>query len=83
MCVSVPMQVVEIKKNQDGARHGRARYEGVLKEVSFQMLPEVQVGDYVMVQFGLATVRLEPEEARETLAFLRELDNFFAEDDKR
>ncbi|MBI4672598.1 MAG: HypC/HybG/HupF family hydrogenase formation chaperone [Chloroflexi bacterium] len=80
MCVNVPMQVVEIQQNQDGMLLGRACFEGVVKDVSFQLLPAVRIGDYVMVQFGLATVRLEPAQAQETLALLRELDQLWTED---
>jgi hydrogenase expression/formation protein HypC len=74
MCVSVPMQVVEIEKNAGGLVRGKACYGGIVKDVSLQMLPDVRVGDYVMVQFGLATTALSPDEARETLELLKQLD---------
>jgi hydrogenase expression/formation protein HypC len=75
------MQVVQIEKNSEGAPRGKACYEGVVKDVSLQMLPDVRVGDYVMVQFGLATARLDPEEARETLEFLKQLDEMMSEEE--
>ena len=79
MCVSVPMQVIEIKKNSEGVLRGRACYEGIVKDISLAARPDVRVGDYVMVQFGLATVRVDPDEARELLGFLRQLDQMMLE----
>ena len=80
MCVSVPMQVVAIEKNFAGVPRGKACFEGTVKEVSLAMLPDVLVGDYVLVQFGLATTRLTPEEARETIEFLRQLDELMSKE---
>lgn len=80
MCISVPMQIVGIEQQADSPPSARACFEGVVKEVSMAMLPDLQVGDYVLVQFGLATRRLEPDEARQTLELLRELNDLESEE---
>jgi hydrogenase expression/formation protein HypC len=82
MCISVPMQVVEIFPQQDDALIGIVSYEGARKQVSLAAVPEAQVGDYVLVQFGFATSRLEAEDAIRTLELLRELDNLFLNDEQ-
>ncbi|MDA0674159.1 MAG: HypC/HybG/HupF family hydrogenase formation chaperone, partial [Cyanobacteria bacterium] len=59
MCLSVPGKVVSIidvdpEKASPGEaetlwRMGKVSFGGVLKEVSLAYVPEVQVGDYVLV----------------------------------
>lgn len=62
------MQVMEI----DG-ENAVAEIDGVRREASLMLLDaEVAVGDYVIVHAGFAIARLDPEEARETLALMRE-----------
>jgi hydrogenase expression/formation protein HypC len=68
MCLGVPMQVVSI----DGTDIV-AEIDGVKREASLMILDdEVQIGDFVIVHAGFAISRLDEEEARETLAIMRE-----------
>ncbi len=68
MCLAVPMQV--ISKN-DAA--GVAEIGGVKKDISFLMLPEADVGDYVIVHAGFAIQKLNQEEAEERLKLFRQM----------
>jgi hydrogenase expression/formation protein HypC len=68
MCLGVPMQVVSI----DGTDIV-AEIDGVRREASLMILDdEVQLGDFVIVHAGFAISKLDEEEARETLAMMRE-----------
>jgi hydrogenase expression/formation protein HypC len=67
MCVAVPCRVLEV----DG-RVGRAEIGGAEVAVRFDLLEEVQVGDYVLVHAGFALERVDEEYARETLELLAE-----------
>ena len=74
MCVGVPMQVVSI----DGS-DAVAEIDGVRRQASLMLMAdEVRVGDFVIVHAGFAIARLDEDEARQTLAMMREL---FAEED--
>ena len=74
MCVGVPMQVVSI----DGS-DAVAEIDGVRRQASLMLMAdEVRVGDFVIVHAGFAIARLDEEEARVTLAMMREV---FAEED--
>jgi hydrogenase expression/formation protein HypC len=65
MCLAVPGQVVTI---EDGPmRTAIVSFAGVTKPVSLAMVPEAQVGDYVIVHVGFAISRLDEEAARRTL----------------
>lgn len=68
MCVAVPMQVVRIE-----GELALTEVDGVRREASLMLLDqEVKVGDFVIVHAGFAISRLDEEEARETLALMRE-----------
>jgi hydrogenase expression/formation protein HypC len=73
MCLGIPGKVVEIR--DDGPlRMARVDFGGVRKEACLAYLPEVGLGDYVIVHVGFAISQLDEEEARKTLELLRMMD---------
>jgi hydrogenase expression/formation protein HypC len=69
MCLGVPMQVVNINGTDIVAE-----IDGVKREASLMILDdEVVVGDFVIVHAGFAISKLDEQEARETLAMMREV----------
>ncbi|MFN8377503.1 MAG: HypC/HybG/HupF family hydrogenase formation chaperone [Anaerolineae bacterium] len=72
MCLGIPGRVTEAA-DQNGVRMGRVDFGGVVKEVCLEYVPEVVVGDYVIVHVGFAITRLDEESAMETLEHIREL----------
>jgi hydrogenase expression/formation protein HypC len=68
MCLAIPMRLIEI----DGAA-GVAEVDGVTRQVRLDLLPEVALGDYVLIHAGLAIARVDPDYAEETLDLLRKL----------
>lgn len=50
-----------------------AEVDGVRREARLDLLPEVALGDYILVHAGLAIARVDPEAAEETLTVLRQL----------
>ena len=52
---------------------GKVGFDEVVKAVSLALVPEVQVGDYVMVHAGTALEIIDEDLARRTLAVLRQL----------
>ncbi len=69
MCVAVPGRVSDISE-QDGVRVARVDVAGTVRQASLILLPEITVGDWVIVHLGMALRRLDPEEAAETLHLL-------------
>jgi hydrogenase expression/formation protein HypC len=69
MCVAVPGRVSDISE-QDGVRVARVDVAGTVRQASLILLPEITVGDWVIVHLGMALRRLDPEEAAETLQLL-------------
>jgi hydrogenase expression/formation protein HypC len=68
MCLAIPMRLIEI----DGAA-GVAEVDGVTRQVRLDLLPEVVLGDYILIHAGLAIARVDPDYAQETLSLLRTL----------
>jgi hydrogenase expression/formation protein HypC len=62
------MKVISLKEGT-----GIAEMSGVRKEISFMMLPEAKIGDYVIVHAGFAIQKLNEEEAQKTLDLFREM----------
>ncbi len=75
MCLGIPGRVVEIQENPTGIPMGKVNFEGVIKSVNLAPLPGVRVGDYIMVHYGLATSKLEEDEAQSLLQFLKDMEN--------
>jgi hydrogenase expression/formation protein HypC len=71
MCLALPARVVELL----GADQARIDLGGVTKLVSIALVPEAQVGDYVIVHVGHAIGVLDPDEAARTLALFAELES--------
>ena len=72
MCLAIPGKVIEI--GEPGLmRMGKVDFGGIIREVCLAYLPEVQVGDYVIVHTGFAISRLDEAEAQETLRLLAEV----------
>lgn len=69
MCLAVPGQVMTIQ--DDPLRTGKVSFAGVTKSVSLAMVPEAQVGDYVIVHVGFAISRLDEAAARRSLELYR------------
>lgn len=73
MCLAIPGKVVEIV-GQDMMRMSRVDFGGIARDISLAYLPEVGVGDYVIVHAGFAISQLDEEEAHETLRLLAEIE---------
>ncbi len=71
MCLAIPAIIVE-RRAGDAAV---IEMDGVRKEISVALVPEVQPGDYVIVHVGYALTRLDPDEAQRTLALFAELSD--------
>jgi hydrogenase expression/formation protein HypC len=84
MCLSVPGKVISITDTKPGQpvptkdetlwKTGKVSFGGVLKQVSLAYVPEVQIGDYVLVHVGFALSIIDEAEAAETLSYLDQLE---------
>ena len=73
MCLAVPGKVLTTGTNALGLLMGQVSFGGVSKEICLAFLPEVKVGDYVIVHAGVALSQVDEKEAAITLELLRQL----------
>lgn len=74
MCLAVPLQIEEI----DGLDAIGAR-DGIRRHIRLDFIPDPTVGEYVIVHAGFAIERLSEEQAKESLAAAREVENALRE----
>lgn len=67
MCLAVPGRVLSVE-DQDGTTMALVDFGGARKEVCLAYIPDVVVGEYVIVHVGFAIQRLDEASAQETLA---------------
>jgi len=73
MCLAIPGKVTSISGDDPLMRSGKVDFGGVLREVNLAYVPEVKVGDYVIVHVGFALSRVDEAEANQVFEYLREM----------
>jgi len=68
MCLALPARVEDILE----ADAAIVDLGGIRKRISIALVPEVQVGDYVIIHVGYAIGMLDAEEAEATLKLFAE-----------
>jgi hydrogenase expression/formation protein HypC len=74
MCLGVPGKVIAIEPDPLGMTMGKVNFAGIVKDVCLAYVPDVQIGDYVVVHVGFAISKVDEDEARQVFAYLREMD---------
>ena len=67
MCLGIVGRIEEINGEM-----ATAEIMGVRREISIVLVPEIKVGDYVMIHAGFAINPIDEAAAKETEAVLRE-----------
>jgi hydrogenase expression/formation protein HypC len=74
MCLAIPARITRIENEM-----ATIDVDGVQRQASLLLLPDTQVGDFVIVHAGFAIQKLDEAAAQETLRLLREAaDNYDA-----
>ena len=76
MCLSIPGKLIEITAELDETfRTGKVSFDGIIKEVSLTLVPEANVGDYVLVHVGAAISVVDEKEAKSTMEILMQMED--------
>ena len=73
MCLGIPGKVVETYREHD-VLMGKVSFDGVCKRVCLEHVPDVRLGDYVLVHVGFALSRIDEDEAQRVFEFLRSMN---------
>lgn len=72
MCLAIPGKVLEIETDVQPVM-GKVSFGGINKRVCLEWLPDVKVGEYVIVHVGFALSKVDEEEALETIKMINEM----------
>ena len=78
MCLAIPGKVLDIDRNAQPVM-GTVSFGGIQKQVCLEWIPEVTVGEYVIVHVGFAISKMDEKEAMETLDILRQMSEGLSE----
>jgi hydrogenase expression/formation protein HypC len=73
MCLGIPGRVVS-RETEDGLLMGRIDFGGVTRKVCLEHVPDVVIGEYVLVHVGFALSKIDAAEAQKIFDLLLELD---------
>ena len=73
MCLAVPGLLLSVEGNDPLTRQGRVSFAGLVKSANLAYVPDVKIGDYVLVHAGFAIAVIDQAEALKTLSYLAEL----------
>jgi hydrogenase expression/formation protein HypC len=74
MCLAIPGKITAITGQLDETfRIGKVSFGGIQKEINLAMVPQAQIGDYVLVHVGVAISVVDEEEARLTFEYLKQM----------
>ena len=74
MRLAIPGKVERITGDDPLTRMGRINFGGIRKEASLAYVPEVKVGDYVIVHVGFALSKVDEDEAQKVFEYLKQMD---------
>ena len=74
MCLAIPLKIKKIEEKFAIVEAAR-----ILRRVNIQMLPDIKVGDFILVHAGFAIEKIDPLKAKETLDIINEtpLETFY------
>jgi hydrogenase expression/formation protein HypC len=74
MCLAIPGKIELIKEQADDVfRLATVSFGSVRKDVNLCMVPEAQIGDYVLVHVGVAISVVDEEEAKKTFEYIMQM----------
>lgn len=73
MCLGIPGKVTHIEPDPLGMTMGKVNFGGIAKDVCLAYVPDVQVGEYVIVHVGFAISKVDEQEAMEVFKMLQEM----------
>ena len=63
-----------VEQERPDLRLARVDFAGIEKQVNLSLVPDAQVGDFVLVHVGVAIARVDAQEARKVFEYLEEID---------
>lgn len=75
MCLGIPLKIIEINDKE-----AIGELNGVKRKVRVDLLPNLKLGDYVMVHAGFAIEIMNEEAAKDTLDAVKEIEEIMKDE---
>ena len=76
MCLAIPAKVTEMKD----IRLATVDILGVTRDISLDLTPQANVGDFVLVHAGFAIEVVDPDYAQETIDLIKQFPELAGDD---
>ena len=76
MCLAIPAKVTVMKDN----RLATVDILGVTRDISLDLTPQANVGDFVLVHAGFAIEVVDPDYAQETIDLIKQFPELAGDD---
>ncbi|MCI8340678.1 MAG: HypC/HybG/HupF family hydrogenase formation chaperone [Eggerthellaceae bacterium] len=76
MCLAIPMKISQLDDN----RLATVDVLGVTRQISLDLTPQAQVGDYVLVHAGFAIEVVDEQYAQDTIDLIKQFPELAGED---
>jgi hydrogenase expression/formation protein HypC len=73
VCLGIPGKVIKTYREHD-VLMGKVDFSGVSKQVCLEHVPNVRIGQYVLVHVGFALSQIDELEAQRVFDFLKGMD---------
>ena len=76
MCLAIPMKISQLDDN----RLATVDVLGVTRQISLDLTPQAQVGDFVLVHAGFAIEVVDEQYAQDTIDLIKQFPELAGED---
>ena len=83
MCLGVPGEILSIEGDGEQLRLAKVRFGGATRDVYLDLVPDAQVGDYVIVHVGFALSKVDEEEAKKVFEYLKQMEELSELEERR
>ncbi len=74
MCLAIPGKILSVTNQLDETfRFGKVSFGGINKDINLCMVPDANIGDYVLVHVGVAISIIDEAEAKLTFDYLKQI----------
>jgi len=73
MCLAIPGKILSFDDDGGALKMAKVDFAGVTKKICVDWVPDVKIGEYVLVHVGFALNIIDEQQAEDTLRALREM----------
>ncbi len=75
MCLAIPGKIISIDSSNPFYKTAKVDFGGSIREVCTDWIPDIKVGEYVLVHVGYALNKIDEKEAEEILMMIKNIED--------